>query len=208
MIGIIEQVREGLIAKIEGIQNALPYVKDPREIERLQNDLSGAEAALKKLNEKDTRTEEELKEIEAMIESAAQVDTPADPWTSMTPIEKFQYQVKLYYDKLKGTAAEVSAQRKNLSQVLNHLVKTKGDAAMFMNPVIGQFQNSLAEVDYSKKSIDEQLKIADQVLALIEDEDFFDDLVLLNRFLNNPMSLPHLSEEKEKQIKELRGEAN
>ena len=82
--------------------------------------------------------------------------------------------------------------------------KTKGDSAFFMNPIIAQFENSLAEISYSEQSIENQLALKDDALALAADQDFFDKLELLNRFLNNPMNLPHLSEEREAQIKELR----
>ena len=199
---IVEQVREGLTAKVEGIQNALLYVKDAREIERLQKDLQGAVAALKKLDEPDTRSEEEMEKLAGMIKSEAEVESV--PWSSMSPIEKFQYHVKTYCAKLEETAPQVTSSRMNMIQVVKHMQKTKGDSAFFMNPIIAQFENSLAEVSYSEQTIENQLAIKDEALALIEDQDFFDKLELLNRFLNNPMSLPHLQEEREAQIKELR----
>lgn len=199
---IVEQVREGLTAKVEGIQNALLYVKDAREIERLQKDLQGAVAALKKLDEPDTRSEEEMEKLAGMIKSEAEVESV--PWSSMSPIEKLQYHVKAYCAKLEETAPQVTSSRMNMIQVVKHMQKTKGDSAFFMNPIIAQFEDSLAEVSYSEQTIENQLAIKDEALALIEDQDFFDKLELLNRFLNNPMSLPHLQEEREAQIKELR----
>lgn len=202
MSTIVEQVREGLNAKVEGIQNALLYVKDAREIERLQKDLQGAVAGLKKLDEPDTRSEEELEKLAGMIKSEAEVEST--PWSSLSPIEKFQYHVKAYCDKLEATAPQVSSSRMNMVQVVNHMKKTKGDSAFFMNPIIAQFENSLAEISFSEQGIENQLALKDEAMALIEDEDFFAKLELLNRFLNNPMNLPHLSEEREAQIKELR----
>lgn len=202
MSTIVEQVREGLEAKVEGIQNALLYVKDAREVEHLQKDLQGAVAALKKLDEPDTRTEEEKEKLAAMIQSETAVEST--PWSSMSPIEKFQYHVKAYCDKLEETAPQVTSSRMNMVQVVKHMQKTKGDSAFFMNPIIAQFENSLAEISYSEQSIENQLALKDDALALAADQDFFDKLELLNRFLNNPMNLPHLSEEREAQIKELR----
>lgn len=202
MSTIVEQVREGLEAKVEGIQRALLYVKDAREVERLQKDLQGAVAALKKLDEPDTRTEEEKEKLAAMIQSEAAVESA--PWSSLSPIEKFKYHVKAYCDKLEETAPQVTSSRMDMVQVVKHLQKTKGDSASFMNPIISQFENSLAEISYSEQFIKNQLALKEDALALVADQDFFDKLELLNRFLNNPMNLPHLSEEREAQIKELR----
>lgn len=202
MSTIVDLVREGLTMKVEGIQNALLYVKDAREVERLQKDLQGAVVALKKLDEPDTRSEEEMEKLAGMIKSEAEVEST--PWSSMSPIEKFQYHVKAYCAKLEETAPQVTSSRMNIIQVVEHMQKTKGDSTFFMNPIIAQFEDSLAEVSYSEQTIENQLAIKDEALALIEDQDFFDKLELLNRFLNNPMSLPHLQEERETQIKELR----
>ena len=208
MGSIIEQVKEGLTAKVEGIQIALSYVRDEREIERLQTELRGATAGLAKLDEADNRTPEELEKIAGMINSDVAVETSGAPWSTLTPREKFKYQVELYSDKVKSAWDQATMQYRNLLQVVQHLEKTKGDGALFMTPIIKQFEGSLAEIDFSAKTIGDQLAIRDEAVALVGDEDFFDKLELLNRFLNNPMNLPHLLEEREAQIKELRSVKN
>lgn len=201
---IVDQVREGLTAKVEGITDALKYVKDAREIERMRKDMQGAIEALKKLEKPDTRSDEELEKLAEMIESEADIEGVA--WGSLSPIDKFKYHVKAYCAKLEETAPQVEASHMNMVKVVKHLKKTKGDSALFLNPIIAQFENSLAEISYSEQAIKNQLALKDEALELIEDEGFFAKLELLNRFLNNPMSLPHLQEERDEQIKGLRNE--
>lgn len=203
MNAIIEQVREGLTSKVEGLEMALKYVRDPIEFKRLQKEMDGARAALAKLNEKDTRTKEEVEELANMVDTEVSIETTSDPWGSLSPCGKFKYQVSLYRDKLKQTLDKVVEQEGTLSAVVSHLKTTKGDAD-FMNPIIKQFENSLAEVQFSKQQIEEQLSLEDSAMELVADEDFYANLSLLNKFLNNPMSLPNLSEERESKLKELR----
>lgn len=204
MSNITEQVREGLTNKIKGIENALLFVKDPREVERLHGELKNANKALAKLNEKDTRSPEEVKKIEKLLAENGEVAEVEAPWGDKTPIEKFQYQVELYFDRLKETKNKASEQQKVLEKVIHHLIVTKGGNGKIIQPVIDQFNGSLAEVSFSLKNIEEQLKLSDKTLQLAHDEEFFDKLSLLNQFLNNPMSLPHLSEEYEKKLGALR----
>lgn len=203
-MSIVENVREGLTSKIEGLRSALSYVRDPREVKRLTDDLNGAIAALEKLNAKDTRTPEELEELSSLIHDEVNVESAVNPWDTMSPIEKFAYHVRLYSDKLDETLKSVEEQNTTLGLVVCHLKKTKGDSAPFMNPIIKQFENSLAEVRFSGRRIEDQIAIREAALKLVEDEDFFAKLDLLNRFLNNPMSLPHLQEEYKAGLEALR----
>lgn len=203
MSNITEQVKEGLTNKIKGIETSLLFVKDPREIERLRNELKEANKALAKLDEKDTRSPEEIKKIEKLLDQNGQVEVET-PWSDKTPIEKFQYQVNLYFDRLKETKNKASDQKSALEKVVRHLIITKGGNGKIIQPVIDQFNNSLAEVTFSLRNIEEQLKFSDKALQLAHDQEFFDKLSLLNQFLNNPMSLPHLSEEYDKKLGALR----
>lgn len=203
MSEIVEQVREGLTEKAKGIETALLYVRDPREIERLQRELAGANAGLSKLNEADTRSPEELEKIAAMIDSSADVETPRESWSDKTPHEKFLYQFGIYVDRLIATSKSVDEQYASLVNVVRHLKKTKGDNAPFMNPVIAQFEGSVAEVSFSGNQISDQLAVKDAAIAIAEDPEFFARLEVLNRFLNNPMNLPHLNEERNAKFKEL-----
>lgn len=204
MSDIVEQVREGLTEKVKGLEIALRYVRDPREIERLQKELSGANAGLSKLNEKDTRTPEELEQLSQMLTPTEEVETSQVSWSDKTPQEKFVYQVELYADRLVDTSKSIDEQYRELVQVVRHLRKTKGDRATFMNPVIKQFEDSLAELGFSGNQINDQLAIKDEALAVARDEEFFAKLVLLNRFLNNPMNLQHLQEEYNAKLEALR----
>lgn len=204
MATLTEQVREGLTAKIQSIEAALNVVKDPRELDRLNKDLEGARAALAKLDEPDSRSEEELNEISKMIEDKVDVNAPTQSWDSMKPIEKFAYHIGLYLDKLRSNEQEAESQSITLHKVFKFMARHKADNEVFMQPVLKQFGTSLAEIDFSIQCIGEQLALTDDVLELIEDEDFFDKLVLLNRFLNNPMNLPHLTEEHNKKLEDFR----
>lgn len=204
MNNIVEQVKAGIADKVSGLEVALKYVRDPSEYERLQKDLEGAKAALAKLNEKDTRSAEEVEAIAKMVNTAASVESSDNPWASLTPREKFKYQVTLYRDKLKQTLDAVGSQASTLSAVVIHMSKTRGDAE-FMDNIIKQFDNSLSEVLFSESQIQDQLALEESAMALVDDEDFFRKLDLLNRFLNNPMNLPHLSEERDNKLKELHG---
>lgn len=201
MSNIVEQVRDGLNAKVEGIQTALMYVKDAREVERLQKELEGATAALNKLNEPDTRSAEEIEKLSEMLKGEAEVDVV--PWDKMSPIDKFKYQVELYSSKLDEAFSQASESYSNMCKVVKHVKKTKGDSALFMNPIIEQLEKSLVELNYSRNTLSRQLSVRDDAMKLVEDGDFFNKLTLLNVFLNNPMSLPHLSEESRENIKEL-----
>lgn len=204
MSNLTEQVREGLENKRQGIEIALRYVKDPREIERLQRELKGATEAIAKLDEADTRSTEEVEKIVEMVNKSAEVITDGGTWSEKTPSEKFQYHVKLYLDKLHDTEKQIKVQHANLTQVVQHLKKTKGDSALFMNPIIKQFETSLAELVYSGHKVQTQLALEDEVDVIIHDEDFFNKLDALCRFLNNPMSLPHLDEEEKAKLEAFR----
>lgn len=199
---ITEQVREGLENKIKGLETSLLFVRDPREVERLRNELKGANEALAKLNKKDTRSKEEIEQISELLKKADTAEV-VTPWSGKKPIEKFVYQVNLYLDELKEAKSKVDSDEANMKKVYNHLKETSGDVD-FMQPLIKQFAGSLAEVTFARKTIEEQLKMADQVLQLAQDGVFFDNLVLINKFMNNPMKLSHLSEEYEKNLKEIR----
>ena len=202
MENIVEQVREGLTVKVQGLETALQYVRDPAEFERMKKDLEGARAALTKLDEKDERTEEEVAAIAKMVDDVVSMESSDAPWSSLTPQEKFKYQVSLYRDKLKQTLQQVSSQASTLAAVVVHMSKTQGEAD-FMDNIIKQFDNSLSEVLFSEKQIEAQLELEESAMALVDDVDFFAKLELLNKFLNNPMNLPHLSEEREAKLKEL-----
>lgn len=200
MSEIVELVREGLTEKVRGLETALLYVRDPREIERLQNELAGANAGLAKLNEADTRSPEEVEKIVEMLDHEAHVESSQETWSEKTPHEKFLYQIRLFVDRLNSTAKQVDVQYANLAKVLSHLRKTKGDSAPFMNPVITQFEHSIAEVAFSRDEIGEQLVVMDEALAIAEDEEFFGKLLILNKFMHNPMSLPSLTDERNAKI--------
>lgn len=206
MSELTEMVREGLINKIEGITTALLFVKDARELERLQKELKEAQNALTGLNSPVSRSAEEIAELEKMISDTAEVEVPKVAWSDMTPLEKFEYQIELYYDKLDKALNESNSHAVTLKRVVNHLVKTKGDSAVFMNPVIEQFKGSLAEVNFSISKIKEQIRNYEAVKVILSDGDFFEKLTTLNEFLNNPMSLPHLTEKREKELEALSGE--
>lgn len=190
---IVEQVRAGLEEKVKGLQTTLMYVKDPREIDRLTKDLNGAIEALEKLNAEDTRTPEELAELEQLIDSSVDVEGAA--WDDLTPIEKFAYRVREYYDTLNTTLENAKSNRNSVFKVISFISKHKGDSDLYLKPVLNQFGNSLNEIDFSISQIEEQLSYQDAVFSLLTDDEFFEKLDLINRFLNNPMSLPHLTDE-------------
>ena len=205
---IYEQVKEGLENKVQGLETALLYVTDPREIERLNKELNGAKVALEKLTREDTRSPEELEKIAKLFENKSDEVSIENTWSNKTPIEKFTYQIDLYIDRIKETIVQVANQEATLDEVVKHLKATKGNATC-IEPIIKQFENSLAEVRFSKERLNGQLELVDQATKLLADNDFFDKLSLLNRFLNNPMSLPHIAEENEVKLEELRnGEKN
>ena len=205
---IYKQVKEGLENKVQGLETALLYVTDPREIERLNKELNGAKEALEKLTREDTRSPEELEKIAKLFENKSDEVSIENTWSNKTPIEKFNYQVDLYIDRIKETIVQVANQEATLNEVVKHLKATKGNATC-IEPIIKQFENSLAEVRFSKERLNGQLELVDQATKLLADNDFFDKLSLLNRFLNNPMSLPHIAEENEAKLEEFRnGEKN
>ena len=206
MVEISEQIKAGLEAKVRGIETALNYVKDPRERDRLSKELSGAQEALKKLCEGVTRSPEEAEKVEKAFCSDVDVEAPKSSWADMTPIDKFRYQVDLYADRLKNTLKDVERDCVNLKKVVSHLNKTKGDSAVFMDPVIKQFVKSLRQVEFSEDTIRAQLALEEDVYVLIGDVEFFSKLTLLCKFLNNPMSLPHLAEEYDKRLGDLNNE--
>lgn len=201
---IIESVKLGLEDKVCGIETALLYVRDPVEYERLNKDLEGAKAALKKLAEVDTRSPEELEKIAKMIDSSVSVEASVNRWDLLSNREKFLYQVQLYADKLKSAKEQVVKQLDSLEKVTSHLEATSTSDTPFMQPVIDQFKNSLAEVQFSLFAINEQLAVEGAVGELLKDEDFYSKLELLNKYLNNPMNLPSLSEVREAKIKEFK----
>jgi len=203
MNGVVEQVREGLKAKIAGIKSALNYVQDSREHERLIADMKGAEAALAKLDEKDTRTPEELKKVARMISDEVEIDAPVKKWSELSPLEKFRYQLELYLDKVKDTYREAVKQRDELSKVCMYLNNVNFEKLPFMKAVYDKFAVLFAEVKYSVEMLSSQLEMKEKVFELV-DEGFFESLDLLNRCMNNPMNLPHLAEERETKLRELK----
>ncbi len=196
MSGVVEQVREGLEAKIRGIQGALNFIQDEREHERLINDMKGAEAALAKLSEKDTRTAEELENIARMISDEVEISGPVKKWSELSPLDKFKYQLELYSDKVKDTHAAAVKQQNELSKVCLYLKNIDFEKFPFMRSVHEQFDRLLAEVNYSCGVLAAQLKLQQNAFEIV-DGDMFGVLDILNRFMNNPMNLPHLAEERE-----------
>lgn len=203
MSGVIEQVREGLEAKIRGIQGALNFIQDEREHERLISDMRGAEAALAKLSEKDTRTDEELEKIARMISDEVEISGPVKKWSELSPRDKFLYQLELYFDKVKDTHAAAVEQRNELSKVCFYLKNLDFEKLPFMRSVHEQFDRLLAEVKYSCDVLSAQLKLKQNAFEIV-DGDMFAALDILNRFMNNPMNLPHLVEERDSCLEELK----
>lgn len=201
MSTIVEQVREGLEAKIEGIKSALNFVRDPREVERLSKDLQGALGALAKLNERDTRSTEELEKIANMINDGV-VEAPENPWSKMKPIEKFKYQVELYCGKLDDAFEQASAQYNNLRSVCDFLKTVDFKKHPYMEGIYLQFCNSLRELHYSIGCIEKQKAIRNSAIAVIDES--FEALDILNRFMNNPMALPHINDERDAELEALR----
>ena len=200
---IVEQVREGLTEKIDGINIALQYVRDPREIERLQSELSGANRALDKLNEPDTRSKEEIEKIANMVESTSDFEsTPATPWSSLSDEEKLEYQMDLYFDKLKDSLEDATKKKQTLLKVSGYLGGIDFERHPYMRPLYVQTYQSLKELEYSIESIKRQMDVRD--LALLAVKRSFDDFDIVNQFLNNPMALPHLNEKKNAELEELR----
>lgn len=204
MSDIIEQVREGLEHKIQGLQDALRFVKDPKELERLNADLKGAYVALEKLNVQDTRTPEELEAISKLIKDKADIEAPEKSWRELSPVEKFKYQIELYSKKLVEAYESAKVQYDELSKVCVYLSKVHFDKHPYLETVYKQFKNSLLEVGYSVKFL--ELQIEQKQNALLAVDEAFDKVDILNRYLNNPMSLPHLVEERESNLGVLKSE--
>lgn len=204
-MGIVEQVREGLEAKIEGLETSLRFVRDPREIERIQADLTGARKALAKLNEKDTRTPEELEKIAQMFNhDDATIDAPETPWNKLTPIEKFKYHLDLYCGKIDEAFGSASKQYAELKQIVKFLEATDFKKHPYMESIHKQFRASLRELEFSVNQLRSQIAIKDKALKVVDGS--FDSLDVLNRFMNNPMNLPHLSDERDGLLEKLRNE--
>lgn len=208
MSELTERVREGLTEKVAGLETALQYVRDPREIERLGREIAGANEALARLEKggKVTSEEEANKILSQLDEGDEKEETVS--WSKMTPHEKFLYHFELYADRLMHTEEEAKEQFKNLTRIVEHLkagVKAGDD---FMDPIIKQFEASLAEIGFSGNRVHDQLDLYERAQKIAKDEIFFAKLEILNRFLNNPMSLPHLSEEFEASMEALRNAKN
>lgn len=202
-MGIVEQVREGLEAKIEGIQVALQYVRDPREIERLSAELLSAGKALDKINEPDTRSQEEIEKIANMVNVEADFESaPQTPWTSLSDSEKLKYQMELYFSKLEESLADSTEKRDELSKVLSVLSFIDLDNHTCILPIYQNIEQSVKELDYSISAIESQMALKDEAIKAVDRA--FSEFDVVNRFLNNPMSLPHLTEQKSAELEALR----
>lgn len=199
---IVDQVRAGLEEKIAGLECSLQYVKDPRELSRLQKELGNANAALDKLNQPDTRSAEEVEKVARMIKDDAVESAPS--WSDMSAVDKFKYQMDLYFDKLEESMESAKKQREELVKVVELLGGLVGENDC-IKPLYTQLSQSLREIDYSVCSIENQKKLRDEAMLAVDSA--FDALDVINRFLNNPMSLPHLTEERNAELEVLRGDS-
>lgn len=199
-MNVVEQVREGLKDKIKNLNIALTFVRDPREVERLSKELKGATEALEKLNKPDTRTQEELEKLGAMISDTASIETPIK-WSKMPPIDKFKYQIDIYCKKLTEACEGAKAQREGLTKIVDFLSGVDFEECNYMESLYVQFANSLCELNFSIDSLEGQIKLKDEALAVIDKT--FDAFDIVNRFLNNPMALPHITDEREARLAEV-----
>ena len=202
MSDIINQVREGLEFKIQGLRDALRFVNDPLEIERLGKDLEGAVKALERLNAPDTRTPEEIEEISKLLNDNVEVESPAVAWSKLNPVEKFKYQIELYSRKLVEAHQTASKQFDELNHVCEFLGTVDFEKHPYLEPVFTQFKSSLVELGYSINSLKIQIDLKEKAISAVNGS--FDSLDVLNQYLNNPMSLPHLIEKREIELEELK----
>lgn len=203
-MSIVEQVREGLEEKISGINNALTFIRDPREIERLSKDLKGAMVALDKLNKPDSRSDEERKKLAEMISGEVEIEASNKGWSTLSPFEKFKYQIDLYCNKVNEALTNAKAQHDILSKVVKNLSKTDFKIHPYMQSIYTQFVGSLRELEFSIEALENQLSMKEAAIKIIDED--FESLVTVNMFLNNPMSLPHLAEEREAKLSEVRND--